>query len=118
MAADPKYHELLDYMWDLHVAKAAGYSGTDNPDTWANFREAAAWGTSALRGCLVRLGDKYRRAQNLTRSEDADMVGEPLPKTLIDLAAYSLIGIRLWEEEHPGIEWREPVGQQRDQRPT
>ena len=107
MAADPKYLELLDYMKQLHAAKAAGYSGQDNPDTWANFREAILWGGTALKGCLIRLGDKYRRAQNLTRDPSNDQVGESFPRTMIDLASYALIAIRLWEEENPDVVWRE-----------
>jgi hypothetical protein len=97
MAADPKYLELLDFMKTLHLAKAAGYSG-DSSDTWGNFREADNWGSSALQGCLIRLGDKYKRAQSVFQNPLHDQVGESLPKTLADMSAYCLIAIRLWEE--------------------
>lgn len=106
MATSPEYLELLDLMRELHVAKAAGYSG-DNPDTWSNFREAEQWQAGAtLLGALIRMGDKYRRAQSVFQNEAHDRVGEPLPKTLLDLSSYALISILLWEEEH-GTEWRQ-----------
>ena len=94
-----RYLALLDEMRALHVAKAAGYAGADNPDVWANFREAERWGSTALDGCLIRLGDKFRRAQNLHRSPTNDQVNEPLRETLMDLAAYALIAICLDEEQ-------------------
>lgn len=97
MAASAQYLALLDDMIALHKAKAAGYSG-DNPDTWANFREAEAWGTTPLHGCLIRMGDKYKRAQNLMQNPDNDKVGESLKDTLMDLSAYALIAICLMNE--------------------
>lgn len=97
MGASPTYLKMLEDMADLHVRKAAGYSG--DKDTWANFREAIEWGTTPLQGCLIRLGDKYRRVQNLVRNPANDQVGEPVKDTLQDLAAYALIAICLLEEE-------------------
>ena len=91
--------ELLDEVRTIHENKAAGYSGSDQPDTWANFREATAWGLTPLQGCLVRMGDKYRRIQNLRRNPDNDRVGESIRDTLMDLANYALIAICLLEEE-------------------
>lgn len=97
MAASAKYLALLDEMKTLHENKAAGYSG-DNPDTWVNFRGAEAWGVTAFTGCMVRLSDKVKRAQNLVQNPDNDKIGEGLRDTLMDLAAYALIGICLMEE--------------------
>jgi len=94
---NPRYLELLDYMRELHIAKSAGYSG-EGPDSWANFREAEGWGVSTIEGCAVRLGDKYKRAQNVFRNSQLDMVGEALPATLVDLASYALILLCLYEE--------------------
>ena len=100
MAASEAYLQLLEEMIDLHRAKAAGYSG-DNPDTWVNFRGAEGWGVSAFLGCMVRMTDKFKRAQNLIQNPANDQVGEPLRDTLMDLAAYALIGIILFEEDQP-----------------
>lgn len=101
-----RFLELNDYARRLHIEKAAGYSGIEASDTWKNFREAEDWGSTPLQGCLIRLGDKYKRAQNVFASEMADQVGEPLPKTLFDLSQYALIAVCLWEEEHPGVDWQ------------
>lgn len=98
MAASQRYLALLDEMIELHKAKAAGYSG-DNPDTWVNFRGAEDWGISAFDGCMVRMTDKVKRAQNLRKNPDNDKVGESMRDTLMDLAAYALIGICLLEEQ-------------------
>jgi hypothetical protein len=94
-----RFLELLDEQRATHLAKAAGYSGSDNPDTWANFREAENWGVRPLDGCLVRMGDKYRRAQNVIRNPANDQVGETLRETLMDLANYAMIAVCLLEEE-------------------
>jgi hypothetical protein len=96
---NPRYLEILEYMRTLHIGKSAGYSGLDNPDSWANFREAENVGASALLGCMIRLTDKFRRLCNLFKNPANDMVGEPFPRTAIDGASYHLIAICLWEEE-------------------
>jgi hypothetical protein len=98
MTASPRYLQLLTDMADLHKRKSAGYSGADNPDTWANFRNAKGWGVTELQGCLVRMADKYTRAQNIFRQASNEQVGEGLTETLIDLAAYALIAVCLLEE--------------------
>jgi hypothetical protein len=94
-----RFLELNSEEREIHVKKAAGYSGSDNEDQWANFREATNWGITPLQGCLVRMGDKYRRAQNLIRDPANDQVGEGLHDTLMDLSNYAKIAICLWEEE-------------------
>lgn len=96
---DPRYLALLDEMKELHRKKAAGYAGQDNPDAWTNFREAENWGSTALQGCLIRLGDKFRRLQNITRDAGNEQLGESWRDTAVDLAAYALIAVCLAEEE-------------------
>lgn len=96
---NPNFLNEVELMVATHKAKAAGYSGSDNPDTWANFREATAWGQTPLNGCLIRMGDKYRRVQNLRRDPDNDRVGESIKDTLRDLANYALIAVCLIIEE-------------------
>ena len=96
MSASPYYLGLLERMAALHRAKAAGYSGEG--ETWGNFREAEQWGATPLLGCLIRMGDKYRRVQNLTRDPANEQVGEAVTDTLMDLASYALIAICLLNE--------------------
>lgn len=98
MAGDPKYLQLLEDMKNLHIKKNAGYSG-DSTDRWANFRMSEAFGVSALKGCLVRMSDKFIRVQNLMKNPNNDQVGESIRDTLFDLSAYALIAICLLDEE-------------------
>jgi hypothetical protein len=102
--ASKRFLALLDLERDIHVAKSAGYAGQDNPDAWSNFREAAGWGLSPLDGCLVRMGDKYKRAQTIRSDTTNEQVGESLRDTLLDLANYALIAICLLDENTLGVE--------------
>jgi hypothetical protein len=94
-----EYINLLEKMKELHIKKSAGYAGKDNPDPWANFRMANAFGVTPVQGCLVRMSDKYIRITNLVKNKENDMVDENIKDTLFDLAAYALIAICLIEEE-------------------
>lgn len=94
-----RFLKLLDEMRDVHVAKNAGYSGEDNPDSWANFRLAEMFGVSSLKGCYIRMMDKIARISSLTKNKNNDKVGESIKDSLLDLAVYSLIAICLFEEE-------------------
>jgi len=99
MAVSNRYLQLLEEMKDLHKTKNAGYSGIDNPDAWANFRNSESFGVSAFKGCLVRASDKWTRIQNLLKNPKNDMINETITDTLKDMASYCLIAICLYEEE-------------------
>ncbi len=99
MAANKRYIELLEQMKEIHIRKNAGYAGMDAIDSWANFRMSEAFGVSAFLGCLVRMSDKYIRITNLVKNPKNEQVGESIKDTLIDLAAYALIGICLLDEK-------------------
>lgn len=99
MAASPRFLELLEKMKDIHIRKNAGYSGKDNPDTFANFRRAEDWGVKPSIGCLIRLSDKYSRASSLIKNPQNEQVGETFEDTMVDLANYCLIYLCLREEE-------------------
>lgn len=92
------YLKLLDDQRELHVHKSAGYSGKDNPDPWANFRRCEDFGVPAYMGCLIRLSDKYQRVISLLKCAENDQVNESLRDTLMDLSAYAMITICLYEE--------------------
>jgi hypothetical protein len=91
--------ELIQEMKGLHIQKSNAYSGVDNPDTWANFRNAEDYGVSALLGCLVRKEDKIARTKVLLRNPFTDAGDESIVDTWVDEAAYSLIAACLWEED-------------------
>jgi len=72
----------------LEVADAKGrdYSGTI--DGMGNFRDFG-W-----RGIVVRIGDKYHRAKNLTNSQALPVVaGEKVEDTLMDMLVYSALAL-------------------------
>lgn len=102
--ASKRYLALLKDAADLHSRKSAGYSGKDNPDAWANIREAERFGVTPLQGCMVRLSDKFIRASNLMRDPTNEQVGEALRDTLRDLSAYALIAVCLLDEATLGRE--------------
>lgn len=102
--ASSRFLALLAEQADTHIRKSAGYAGRDNPDTWANFRNATGWGVTPFIGCMVRLTDKFVRAQNLTRDPGNDQVGEDLRATLIDLGNYAMIGVCILDEQRLGAE--------------
>lgn len=93
------FSEVIDRARSMHVEKNSGYAGADNPDPWANFRMATAFGLTPLQGVLVRMSDKYIRTVNLRRRPANEQVGESLTDTLFDLGAYALIAICLINEE-------------------
>lgn len=105
--ASSRFLALNDQERRTHIAKSAGYAGRDNPDTWANMRGSLGWGVRPFIGCMVRMGDKFVRAQSLTRDPANDQVGEPLRVTLMDLSNYAKIGVCLLDDEQYGPE--EPI---------
>jgi len=98
MTPSKQFLDLLTVMKDTHERKSAGYAGVDNPDAFANFREAERFGVSAFKGCLIRMSDKFIRLANVLKNPSADQVGETIEDTLLDLASYALIAICLWRE--------------------
>jgi len=92
---------LMVEMVDLHVRKAAGYSGLDTKDTWKNFRNAERLGKTPLEGVLIRKGDKESRYAQLFKDSENNMLGpdESLRRELIDDSAYGLIAVCLIDED-------------------
>ena len=99
MARSERFLELLNELEDMHCRKNASYSGIETKDPWRNFRYSELFGISPLKGCLVRMSDKYIRISNLVRNEKNEQVGENIKDTLLDLASYALIAYCLYEEE-------------------
>jgi len=96
----PMFYELVIKMCEIHEVKNKGYGG-GNP--LGNFMECERLGIPAWKGCLVRMGDKWTRINNLARKmDDPDMQDavkmESLEDTLIDLANYSLLCLILLKE--------------------
>ena len=87
--------ELLQEMRRLHESKSADYGSEDDP--LANIRQGADFvSIEAWRGCMVRIADKVQRLRTYCRT--GRLVHEGVRDTLLDLSAYSLLAIVLFDE--------------------
>jgi len=87
--------ELLEELRSLHLSKSQDYGSQSDP--LANIRQGAEFvGIEAWRGCMVRVADKVQRLKTYCRT--GRLVHEGVRDTLLDLAAYSLLAIVLFDE--------------------
>ena len=87
--------ELLEEVRQLHLSKSQDYGSESDP--LANIRQGAEFvGIEPWRGCLVRVADKVQRLKTYCRT--GRLVHEGVRDTLLDLAAYSLLAIVLFDE--------------------
>ena len=90
---------LLQEMQRLHESKSADYGSEDDP--LANVRSGADFvNIEPWRGCMVRIADKVQRLRTYCRT--GRLVHEGVRDTLLDLAAYSLLAIVLFDEGQNG----------------
>ena len=86
---------LLQEMQRLHESKSADYGSEDDP--LANVRSGADFvNIEPWRGCMVRIADKVQRLRTYCRT--GRLVHEGVRDTLLDLSAYSLLAIVLFDE--------------------
>ncbi len=89
------FMELLDELRQLHISKSQDYGSRSDP--LANIRQGAEFvSIESWRGCMVRIADKVQRLRTYCRT--GRLVHEGVRDTLLDLAAYSLLGIVLFDE--------------------
>jgi hypothetical protein len=87
--------ELLEELRTLHLSKSQDYGSESDP--LANIRQGAELvGIEPWRGCMVRVADKVQRLKTYCRT--GRLVHEGVRDTLLDLAAYSLLAIVLFDE--------------------
>lgn len=87
--------QLLGEMQRLHESKSADYGSEEDP--LANIRQGADFVCiEPWRGCMVRIADKVQRLRTYCRT--GRLVHEGVRDTLLDLAAYSLLAIVLFDE--------------------
>jgi hypothetical protein len=90
-----RFLDLLDEMRRLHESKSADYGSETDP--LANIRQGAEFvGIEPWRGCMVRIADKVQRLRTFCRT--GRLVHEGVRDTLLDLSAYSLLAIVLFDE--------------------
>ena len=88
---------LLDEMRRLHESKSADYGSQTDP--LANIRQGAEFvNIEHWRGCMVRIADKVQRLR--TYCQTGRLVHEGVRDTLLDLSAYSLLAIVLFDEQN------------------
>ena len=81
--------------WTLHLSKSQDYGSESDP--LANIRQGAEFvGIEPWRGCMVRVADKVQRLRTFCRN--GRLVHEGVRDTLLDLAAYSLLAVVLFDE--------------------
>jgi hypothetical protein len=87
--------ELLEELRQLHLSKSQDYGSESDP--LANIRSGADFvNIEPWRGCLVRVADKVQRLKTFCKT--GRLVHEGVRDTLLDLAAYSLLAIVLFDE--------------------
>lgn len=72
-----------------------------------------AFADNGVIGVLVRMGDKIRRLQSITKNKISLVDDESLRDTLIDLHNYSAMAIMLLDEKEENV--KEDVKQQKSQ---
>jgi hypothetical protein len=91
--------ELLEELRQLHLSKSQDYGSESDP--LANIRSGADFvNIEPWRGCLVRVADKVQRLRTYCRT--GRLVHEGVRDTLLDLSAYSLLAIVLFDEGRNG----------------
>lgn len=87
--------ELLEEVRALHLSKSQDYGSQSDP--LANIRQGAEFvGIEPWRACMVRIADKIQRLR--TYCQTGRLVHEGVRDTLLDLSAYSLLAIVLFDE--------------------
>lgn len=91
--------ELLEEVRQLHLSKSQDYGSSSDP--LANIRQGAEFvAIEPWRGCMVRIADKVQRLR--TYCQTGRLVHEGVRDTLLDLSAYSLLAIVLFDEGRDG----------------
>lgn len=91
-----KFHALLKEAGELHDKKQADY-GRDH-DPFANVRSSYEWGVDSWVGAMIRLNDKVKRLQTL--SKKGGLANEAAIDSFMDIAVYALIARVLYEESN------------------
>jgi len=89
------FSEILEWMQQIHEAKAHDYTSQGSP--LGNFMESERIGVEPFKGCFIRLQDKYSRACNLISGMEAAVQDETLEDTLVDMANYAILTLQCVE---------------------
>lgn len=91
---DPRFHQVLKEMGELHDKKQRDYGAEGDP--FANVRSSESWGIPAWQGAMIRACDKVKRLQSFAKN--GTLANEGVEDSLIDLANYAVIALVLHRE--------------------
>lgn len=90
--------DVLEQLRALHFAKTQDYGAPEDRDSLANVRRGAeVVNIAPWKAALVRIADKVQRLRTYCRT--GKLVNEGVEDSLLDLAAYAIIGLVLFREE-------------------
>ena len=93
----PGYLRVLERMREMHIEKSHDYGFRD---PLANLRAAEELGIQPWVGCILRANDKVTRIKSFLQS--GQLKNESVQDSLMDIAAYAILALVLFEEEqHP-----------------
>lgn len=94
VSGDDRFMHLMNQMKWLHCKKNADYGSKGDP--LANVRASEQWGVPAWVGAMIRASDKVHRLK--AAASGSQLQNEGVIDSLMDLAAYSLIALVLYQE--------------------
>lgn len=95
-SGDSHFLAILDEIRMMHCKKGADY-GTHR-DTFANIRASEEFGIPAWQGAVLRANDKMARLK--TFCIKGKLENESVTDSLLDLANYAVIALRLYREAY------------------
>ena len=95
---NPKFHELLKEIAELHDKKNTDYASEQ--DCLSNLRGCSRLGLPPVVGTVIRMQDKWGRIENFF--QNGDLKNESLRDSFIDNAVYSLLAVLLLDEKEEG----------------
>lgn len=93
---DAGFIAILDEMRALHIKKGADYG--NGKDVLANVRACEEFGVLAWKGAILRASDKMSRLKTFCKT--GKLANEGVEDSLIDLANYAVIALRLFREAY------------------
>lgn len=93
---DPRFLAALEEVRAMHIKKSQDYGSSLSGDPLANIRASTEFGIPGWVGAMVRANDKVHRIKEFSRK--GTLANEGVRDSLLDLAAYSLIALVLYDE--------------------
>lgn len=95
-SGDVGFYAILDELGDLHEKKNADYGLPT--DHYANVCAAEELGIEPWRAAMMRANEKITRIKAFCRN--GRLENEPLEDSLLDLASYAVIALRLYRKRY------------------